>query len=84
MARDSHTQIPYKHKGETFMYDVVRVAGTESWVARGYLESNPSVKLETEPFPTKDKVEKAFVDKAQKIIRDRHPQSRSQGKKERK
>ena len=84
MARDSHTVMEYKHRGEVFTGTVATIAGTKSWGAEGHLESDPSVDFRIGPFRTKDKAEKAFVDKAQKIIRDRHPQSRSQGKKERK
>jgi len=41
------------------------------WAAQGQLESDPSITVQTVPFPTKREAHEEFKKKARKIIDDR-------------
>lgn len=63
----------YKHGGHTFEYYILRVTGTNLWVADGYLKSDPNVKRRTETFNTEREAELAFMDMVKEIARSKTP-----------
>ena len=70
---NSMIELEYKHRRYRFIYEFVSVKDTKLWVARGHLDSDETISIETEPLETKMKAEYEFFKKAQNKIRSLPP-----------
>ena len=57
----------YKRRGLAFEYQLLREAGTDLWIADGYLTSDRSVATRTKRFKTEREAALAFMDWAKEI-----------------
>jgi hypothetical protein len=62
----------YKHGGLVFEYYTLTVAGTNTWVADGYLKSDPNVTIRTQALDTEREARLAFIDMATEIARSKN------------
>jgi len=66
MPKGSRINSEYKYRGEVFKYVVAHYGHGKLWAAPGQLESDPSITVQTGPFPTKREAHEEFKKKGKK------------------